>query len=81
MLGNCTIVSGANDSRIILWKDKTEQDQIEKLQEQSKDEQDKFIYSRYVQEKDYVSAARIAFESDLTEMFIKAVGLMVARYN
>jgi hypothetical protein len=36
-LGNCVIVSGANDSRIIIWKDTTEEQQLEQKLDQSKD--------------------------------------------
>lgn len=54
---------------------------MDRLRDTSKDEQDKFIYSRYIQERDFVAAAKIAFESDLTEMFIKAVAMLTSRYN
>lgn len=42
------IVSGANDSRIIFWKDITEQKRQEDMEKLGKVEQDKFIYNRYV---------------------------------
>lgn len=73
----CEIVTGANDSVYQIWADSTEETRDRILRQGEADEKERILLEQFRFDKQYLEAAKVAFDGNYRQMFMQVLQEMV----
>jgi WD40 repeat protein len=79
--GKCEIATGANDSVYQIWVDSTEQTRDRIMKQGELDQKERILLEQFRFEKQYLEAAKVAFDGNYSQMFMHVLHEMLGGFD